>query len=195
MIAFTQLAGVALHLPGANIDTDQIIPAQFLTGTDRAGLGDALFHNLRRDEAGRVRALSPFDTPPFARAAILITGENFGCGSSREHAAWALLDFGIRCVVAPSFGDIFRANCAKNGMLTIALDPRDVDRLASMADGSGFVVDLDALRIDAPDGSAMPFSIDPVVRRKLLAGLDDIGETLQREQAILRFEAARQAAA
>lgn len=191
MIPFVRLTGVALSLPSADIDTDQIIPAQFLTGTERTGLGRHLFHNLRANPDGSPKADSPFDRAPFSDACILIAGGNFGCGSSREHAVWALLDFGIRCVIAPSFGDIFRANCGKNGILAVTLAPELLDGMALQADGSTFCVDLEACEILGPDRQPIGFLIDPLVRRKLLRGLDDIGETLLREPAIAAFEAAR----
>jgi 3-isopropylmalate/(R)-2-methylmalate dehydratase small subunit len=164
MEKFTKLRAVAAPLPMVNVDTDKIIPKQFLKTIKRTGLSKGLFYDLRFDEAGRPKAGFVLDQPAYREARILIAGANFGCGSSREHAPWALLDFGIRCVIAPSFADIFYNNCFKNGILPIALPPAQVDLLMDDAErGSNAVVsvDLESQTIAGPDGGELRFEIDP----------------------------------
>ena len=192
MQAFTTLTGVAAPLPLANVDTDKIIPAQFLKTIKRTGLGVHLMHTLRYDGAGQERPDFVLNREPYRHAEILIAHENFGCGSSREHAPWALLDFGIRCVIAPSFADIFHNNCFKNGILPIAL-PRDVcDRLmedARMGSNARLTIDLSRQVVVRPNGEEIPFAVDALRRHLLLNGLDDIGQTMQRAPAINAYEA------
>jgi 3-isopropylmalate/(R)-2-methylmalate dehydratase small subunit len=180
--AFTRTTGRVAVLDRADVDTDQIIPKQFLKRIERTGYGEFLFHDWRQDPAFEL------NRPEYAGATILVTGRNFGCGSSREHAAWALQDHGFEVVVAPSFGDIFAANAAQIGLVTVAL-PEDVVRRL-MAAGE-LTVDLEALAITPPDGEAVAFEFDPFRRHKLLHGLDDIGLTLQHEDEIAAFESSR----
>jgi 3-isopropylmalate/(R)-2-methylmalate dehydratase small subunit len=196
MQAFTTLTAVAAPLPLANVDTDKIIPARFLKTIARTGLGRNLFDSLRYDADGKERPDFVLNQEPYRHAQILIAHENFGCGSSREHAPWALLDFGIRCVIAPDFADIFFNNCFKNGILPISL-PRDVcDKLmqdARLGDNARLTVDLARQVVVRPDGEEIPFEIDPLRKHLLLNGLDDIGQTLQHVTAIDAFEQRRQA--
>jgi 3-isopropylmalate/(R)-2-methylmalate dehydratase small subunit len=191
MQPFTTLDAKAAPLDIANLDTDQIIPKQFLKTVEREGLGKGLFYDLRFDEAGRAKPDFVLNDPRYARAGVLIAGDNFGCGSSREHAPWALLDFGIRCVIAPSFADIFYSNCFENGLLPIALPENEVKRLMDEAKGGNhvFSVDLAAQTVTAPSGAVVHFDIDPGRKEKLLNGLDAIGETLQAARAIDDYEA------
>ncbi len=196
MERFTVLTGVAAPLPMINVDTDKIIPKQFLKTIKRTGLGGALFFELRYDGGGGEIASFVLNQERYRAASILIAGENFGCGSSREHAPWALLDFGFRCIIAPSFADIFYNNCFKNGILPVVLPRSDVDQLMRQAEGtpSGeFVVDLERQEIRAPDGSVVLFEVDPFRKDCLLHGLDDIGLTLQKAAAIAAFEARQRA--
>ena len=191
MEKFTHLDGIAAALPMINVDTDQIIPKQFLTTIERSGLGKNLFYDLRYDEDGGERADFVLNRPPWREAVILVAGDNFGCGSSREHAPWALLDFGIRAIIAPSFADIFHNNCCKNGILPVALPQSEADelmRLASDAASACFSVDLRSCAIHA-GGRAIPFTLEAALRQRLLEGLDDIALTLQRREDILAFEA------
>jgi 3-isopropylmalate/(R)-2-methylmalate dehydratase small subunit len=190
MDKFTMLEGVAAPLPMINVDTDAIIPKQFLKTIKRTGLGKSLFHDLRYDEQGQERPEFVLNQPPYRKAQILVTGENFGCGSSREHAPWALLDFGIRCVIAPSFADIFYNNCFQNGILPVKLPAADVDQLMEDARGPNPIlkVDLEKQEIRRPDGGIVRFDIDPFRKRCLLEGLDSIGLTLQHEAAISAYE-------
>ena len=193
MDKFQLLKGVAAPLPLVNVDTDMIIPARFLKTIKRTGLGKSAFYAMRYDENGAERPEFVLNQAPYRAAKILIAGANFGCGSSREHAPWSLADFGIRCVIAPSFADIFIGNAFKNGILCIVLPQIDVDKLAAQA-GSGntaggvFTVDLENQTITAPDGHAVPFSVDGTKRNNLLKGLDDIGITLQSVDKIKAFE-------
>lgn len=191
MTPFTTLDAKAAPLDVANVDTDQIIPKQFLKTVDREGMSKGLFYDLRFDEAGREKPDFVLNDPRYARAGVLIAGDNFGCGSSREHAAWALLDFGIRCVIAPSFADIFYSNCFQNGLLPIALPEDQVRQLMGEAKGGNhvFSVDLAAQTVTSPSGARFHFDIDPARKEKLLKGLDAIGETLQHAAAIDDFEA------
>ena len=189
---FTTLTGIAAYLPMINVDTDMIIPKQYLKTIKRTGLGKGLFAELRYDEKGAPLPDFVLHKPPYAKAKILITGENFGCGSSREHAPWALLDFGFRCIIAPSFADIFYNNCFKNGILPIALPQEEIDKLiddASRGANATITVDLAAQGIRGPDGGVIKFDIDPFRKRCLMEGLDDIGLTLEKGDAIGAFEA------
>jgi len=192
MQKFTTLTGVAAPLPMTNVDTDMIIPKQYLKTIERTGLGRGLFDEMRYDEAGNEKPDFVLNRPAYRGAQILVTGANFGCGSSREHAPWALLDFGIRCVIAPSFADIFYNNCFKNGILPIALPQEDVDKLMADAErgaNATITVDLEAQTIRGPDGGTVRFDIDPFRKHCLLNGLDDIGLTLEKAAAIDSFEA------
>lgn len=192
MEPFARLTGVAAPMPHANVDTDTIIPARFLKVTDRSGLGDGLFAGLRYRPDGAEEPDFILNLARYRSAKILIAHENFGCGSSREHACWALLDFGIRCVVAPSFADIFRANCLRNGMLAACL-PRDACDLliadtALDATSAPLTIDLDDQQVVRTGGGVLGFAIPPLHRHILLNGLDEIGLTLEHARAIDRFE-------
>jgi 3-isopropylmalate dehydratase small subunit len=193
MQPFTHLDGRAAPLPIANLDTDQIIPKQFLKTVDREGLGKGLFYDLRFDGQGREKPDFVLNQPAYAGAKVLIAGDNFGCGSSREHAPWALLDFGLRCVIAPSFADIFYNNCFENGLLPITLPEDQVRALMDEAKGGNhlFTVDLDSQSVVAPSGRRFSFEMDPGRKEKLLKGLDAIGETLRHAADIDAFEARR----
>jgi 3-isopropylmalate/(R)-2-methylmalate dehydratase small subunit len=198
MDKFTKLTGVAAPLPLINVDTDMIIPKQFLKTIERSGLGKNLFDEMRYDADGNEIADFVLNRPAYRKATILVAGENFGCGSSREHAPWALLDFGIRCVIAPSFADIFYNNCLKNGILPIALPQEEVDKLMDDAErGANAVVsiDLENQVITGPDGGSIGFEVDSFHKHCLLNGLDDIGLTLEKVTAIDAFEAKQAAAA
>ena len=191
MQKFTTLTGIAAVLPMINVDTDMIIPKQYLKTIKRTGLGKGLFAELRYDEAGADLPEFVLNKKPYSDAKILITGENFGCGSSREHAPWALLDFGIRCLIAPSFADIFYNNCFKNGILPITLPQAEIDKLiddAGRGANATLSIDLAAQEIRGPDGGAIRFEIDPFRKRCLMEGLDDIGLTLEKASAIESFE-------
>jgi 3-isopropylmalate/(R)-2-methylmalate dehydratase small subunit len=191
MQKFTTLTGIAAVLPMINVDTDMIIPKQYLKTIKRTGLGKGLFAELRYDEAGKSLPEFVLNKKPYSDAKILITGENFGCGSSREHAPWALLDFGIRCLIAPSFADIFYNNCFKNGILPITLPQAEIDKLiddAGRGANATLSIDLAAQEIRGPDGGVIRFEIDPFRKRCLMEGLDDIGLTLEKEGAIDTFE-------
>ena len=196
MQPFRTLTGIAAPLRMIDVDTDRIIPKQFLKTIRRTGLGANLFNDLRYTPDGAEIADFVLNRKPWRKAEILIAGENFGCGSSREHAPWALLDFGIRCVIAPSFADIFYNNCFKNGILPVTLPGAAVDGMldqSEQGDNARFTVDLERNRVTAPDGSETGFEIDPFRRRCLLEGLDEIGLTLENAAAIDGFEAARRA--
>ncbi|HKA46597.1 MAG TPA: 3-isopropylmalate dehydratase small subunit [Methyloceanibacter sp.] len=191
MEKFTTLTGIAAHLPMINVDTDMIIPKQFLKTIKRTGLGQGLFAELRYDEDGNPHPHFVLHKAPYTEANILITGENFGCGSSREHAPWALLDFGFRCIIAPSFADIFYNNCFKNGILPIRLPQSEIDKLvddASRGANATITVDLPNQEIRGPDGGVIHFDIDPFLKRCLMEGLDDIGLTLEKAHHIEAFE-------
>ena len=191
MEKFTTLTGVAAPLPLVNIDTDMIIPKQFLKTVQRTGLSKGLFYEMRFDENGKPKDGFVLDQPAYKNTQILVAGENFGCGSSREHAPWALLDAGIRCVIAPSFADIFYNNCFKNGILPIALPQEEVDKLmddASRGANAILTVDLEKQEITGPDGGTIKFDIDPFRKHCLLNGLDDIGLTLEKAGKIETFE-------
>lgn len=197
MQAFTKLTGIAAPMPKANVDTDQIIPARFLKSISRTGFGKNLFANFRYREDGGENPDFVLNQEPYRKAEILIAFENFGCGSSREHAPWALLDFGIRCVIAPDFADIFHNNSFKNGVLPVKL-PREVcEQLmedARMGGNARLTVDLEREVVVRPNGEEIPFKIDPLRRHLLLNGLDDIGQTLQHAPAIDSYEAKQKAA-
>jgi 3-isopropylmalate/(R)-2-methylmalate dehydratase small subunit len=193
MDPFTTLSGVAAPLPAANVDTDQIIPKQFLSTVERAGLARGLFHDMRFAPDGSPNPDFVLNKPAYAGASILITGPNFGCGSSREHAPWALLDHGIRCVIAASFADIFFNNCFKNGVLPLVLPEDEVRELMAQAAGHNarFDIDLERQTLTAPSGRVHAFAIDPGRKRAMLLGLDEIGETLTHAPAIAAFEERR----
>jgi 3-isopropylmalate/(R)-2-methylmalate dehydratase small subunit len=191
MEKFTTLTGVAAPLPMINVDTDMIIPKQFLKTIKRSGLGKSLFYELRFDENGNERPDFVLNKPAYRKAEILVAGENFGCGSSREHAPWALLDFGIRCVISTGFADIFYNNCFQNGILPIKVKPEDLEKLMDDAErgaNARLTVDLEAQEIRGPDGGVVKFDIDPFRKRCLLNGLDNIGLTLEKEKAITSYE-------
>ena len=190
MEVFTRLTAVAAPLPMINVDTDMIIPKQFLKTIRRSGLANGLFYELRYEPSGAAKAGFVLDRDPYRQAKILVTGANFGCGSSREHAPWALLDFGIRCLIGLSFADIFFNNCFKNGILPIVLPQPEVDRLIAVAEAGGtLTVDLPAQTITLPDASVIAFDIDPFRKACLLEGLDEIGLALQKALTIAAFEA------
>ena len=191
MDAFTTLTGVAAPLPLINIDTDMIIPKQFLKTIARTGLGKNLFDEMRYTEGGAEIPGFVLNQPAYRKAEILVAGENFGCGSSREHAPWALLDFGIRCVIAPSFADIFYGNCFKNGILPITLPQEQVDVLmedAQRGENARIIVDLAAQTVTGSDGRQFRFDVDAFKKHCLLNGLDDIGLTLEKKTSIDAFE-------
>ena len=193
MDAFTRLDAAAAPLPLANIDTDQIIPKQFLKIIDRKGLAKGLFYDLRFDDQGREKPDFVLNQPAYKGAGVLIAGDNFGCGSSREHAPWALMDFGVTCVIASSFADIFYNNCFQNGLLPVVLKPQEVQQLMDEARGGNHVVsiDLEAQTVTSPSGAVFRFDIDAQRKNKMLKGLDAIGETLQAAPAIDTYEARR----
>jgi len=196
MDKFTKLTGVAAPLPMINVDTDMIIPKQFLKTIKRSGLGKNLFDEMRFDDNGNEIPDFVLNKPAYRNAQILVSGDNFGCGSSREHAPWSLLDFGIRCVIAPSFADIFYNNCFKNGILPIRLPQEDVDKLMADAErgaNATVTIDLEKQEITGPDGGCIKFEVEAFRKHCLLNGLDDIGLTLQKGDAINEFEAKRAA--
>jgi 3-isopropylmalate/(R)-2-methylmalate dehydratase small subunit len=191
MERFTQLRGVAAPMPMINVDTDKIIPKQYLKTIKRSGLGRHLFDDLRYTMDGAEVPEFVLNRPPYRDAKILVAGENFGCGSSREHAPWALMDFGIRCVIAPSFADIFYNNCFKNGILPIALPQAQIDLLmadAELGANAMLTIDLERQEIGRPNGETVSFDIEPFRKHCLLNGLDDIGLTLNQASAIDAFE-------
>jgi len=191
MEKFTELTGIAAPMPAINVDTDQIIPKQFLKTIKRSGLREGLFFDLRFEDDGSEKADFVLNKPAYRNAEILLTGENFGCGSSREHAPWALLDFGIRCVIAPSFADIFYNNCFKNGILPIVLPQEQIDKLvetASRGANARMTIDLPNQVIRDADGNETSFSIDPFRKHCLIEGLDDIGLTMQKDTKISAYE-------
>jgi len=192
MEPFKQLTAVAAPLPLVNVDTDMIIPKQFLKTIQRSGLGQALFDEMRRTPDGKDIPDFVLNKPAYKDAKILVAGANFGCGSSREHAPWALLDYGFRCIIAPSFADIFYGNCFKNGILPIALPQAEIDKLMDDAErGANAIisVDLEKQEIRGPDGGVIHFDIDPFRKQILLNGWDDIGLTLRDGAAIDDYEA------
>lgn len=189
MESFTKLTAIAAPLPIMNVDTDMIIPKQFLRTIKRTGLGINLFNDMRYDEAGNEIPDFILNKEPYRHAEILVAGDNFGCGSSREHAPWALLDFGIRCVIAPSFADIFFNNCFKNGILPIVLKQEFVKRIMDEAKaGHKVTIDLAAQKIALTDGTEIGFDIEPFRKHCLLNGLDDIGLTLEKADEITAYE-------
>ena len=197
MQKFTSLTGVAAPLPMINVDTDMIIPKQYLKTIKRTGLGTGLFSEKRYRDDGSENPDFILNKSAYRKSKILVAGDNFGCGSSREHAPWALLDFGIRCVIAPSFADIFYNNCFKNGILPIKLPQSEIDKLMDDAErGANAVisVDLEKQEIRGPDGGMVKFEIDPHRKHCLLNGLDDIGLTMVKKDRIERFEEKAKAA-
>lgn len=192
MEKFTSLTAVAAPMPIINIDTDMIIPKDYLKTIKRTGLGEGLFAEMRYNEDGSDNAEFVLNKDAYKSAEILVAGDNFGCGSSREHAPWALLDFGIRCVISTSFADIFYNNCFKNGILPITVSQEKLDALmddANRGSNSTITVDLEAQTIQGPDGGTINFDIDEGRKHRLLNGIDDIGETLEKADAISSFEA------
>jgi len=197
MDKFTRMTAIAAPLAMINIDTDKIIPKQYLKTIHRKGLGKGLFDEMRYRADGSENPDFVLNQEPYRKTEILVAGENFGCGSSREHAPWALLDFGIRCVIAPSFADIFYNNCFKNGILPIALPQAEVDLLMDDARKGGnarLTVDLEAQTITRPDGETIRFEIDPFRKHCLLHGLDDIGLTMEKKTKIDSYEAGQRTA-
>ncbi|MAA99469.1 MAG: 3-isopropylmalate dehydratase small subunit [Stappia sp.] len=191
MEKFDKLTGVAAPLPFINIDTDMIIPKQFLKTIKRTGLGTALFHEMRTLDDGSENPDFVLNQPAYRNAQILVAGDNFGCGSSREHAPWALLDFGVRCVISTSFADIFYNNCFKNGILPIVVSEDDLEKLmddARRGANATLTVDLEAQEIHGPDGGVITFDIDPFRKHCLLNGLDDIGLTMEKAPMIDGYE-------
>ncbi len=191
MDKFTTLTSVAAPLPMINVDTDMIIPKQFLKTIKRTGLGKSLFYEMRYGEKGEENPDFVLNKPAYRNAKILVAGENFGSGSSREHAPWALLDFGIRCVISTSFADIFYNNCFKNGILPVIVPPEDLEKLmddAERGSNATLTVDLESQEIRGPDGGAVRFDIDPFRKKCLIEGLDDIGLTMQKAEKIKSFE-------
>ena len=197
MQKFTTLTGVAAPMPMPNIDTDKIIPAEHLKTIKRTGLGKVLFERMRYTDDGKERPDFVLNKPAYRNAKIIVAGENFGCGSSREHAPWALLDFGITCVISTSFADIFYNNSFKNGILPIKLPKEDVDKLlddASRGANAVITIDLEKQEIRGPDGGCIKFDIDPFRKHCLLNGLDDVGLTMQKKPKIDGFEAQQKSA-
>lgn len=191
MEKFNKLSGVAAAMPLMNIDTDMIIPKQYLKTIQRAGLGKHLFAEMRYEDDGSDTQDFVLNQPAYRDANILVAGDNFGCGSSREHAPWALLDFGIRCVISTSFADIFYNNCFKNGILPIVVTKEQHEKLLDDADrgaNATLSVDLEAQEIKGPDGGTISFELEPFRKHCLLNGLDDIGLTLEKTSKVERFE-------
>jgi 3-isopropylmalate/(R)-2-methylmalate dehydratase small subunit len=191
MQPFRKLTSVAAPMRVINVDTDMIIPKQYLKTIKRTGLGSALFSEMRYDDKGKENPDFVLNKPAYRKAEILVAGDNFGCGSSREHAPWALLDFGIRCVISTSFADIFYNNCFKNGILPIKVSPEDLEKLFEDADrgaNATLSVDLEAQTIQGPDGGQIRFDIDPFRKHCLLNGLDDIGLTMQKAKKLDSYE-------
>jgi 3-isopropylmalate/(R)-2-methylmalate dehydratase small subunit len=192
MEKFEKISGIAAPMPLINIDTDMIIPKQFLKTIKRSGLGVNLFDEMRYDDNGDEIPDFVLNKPAYRSSEIIVAGDNFGCGSSREHAPWAIKDFGIRCVIAPAFADIFYNNCFKNGILPIALPQDQVDVLMKDAEkgaNARMEVDLVSQQISTSDGAVFSFEVDEFKKRCLLEGLDDIGQTFQKVAAIDNFEA------
>lgn len=197
MEKFTKLTGVAAPMDMINIDTDMVIPKQFLKTIKREGLGKHLFHEMRYDADGNENPDFVLNKPAYRNAEIIVAGDNFGCGSSREHAPWALKDFGIKCVISTSFADIFYNNSFKNGMLLIKVSKENLDKLMDDADrgaNATLTIDLENQTISGPDGGQISFDIDPFKKHCLINGLDDIGLTEQKVKKIDSFEESREAA-
>ena len=197
MEKFTVLEGVAAPLKMINVDTDMIIPKQYLKTIKRTGLAKGLFSEQRYKDDGSENPDFVLNKPAYRKAKIIVAGDNFGCGSSREHAPWALADFGVRCVISTSFGDIFYNNCFKNGLLPIRVSPEDLDKLFDDADrgaNSTLTIDLEKQEIRGPDGGVVKFDVDPFRKHCLLNGLDDIGLTQQKQGKIKSYEDKAQAA-
>jgi 3-isopropylmalate/(R)-2-methylmalate dehydratase small subunit len=191
MQKFTTLTGVAAPLPMINVDTDKIIPKQYLKTIERTGLGKGLFAEMRYNEDGSENPDFVLNKPAYRNAKVLVAGDNFGCGSSREHAPWALADFGIRCVISTNFADIFYNNCFKNGMLLVKVGPEDIEKLFDDAErgaNATLTIDLEKQEIRGPDGGVVHFDIDPHLKHCLLNGLDDIGLTEQKRESIVSYE-------
>jgi len=196
MEKFDKLTSVAAPMDMINIDTDMVIPKQFLKTIKRSGLGKHLFHEMRYDDDGNEVEDFVLNQPAYRNAQILVADENFGCGSSREHAPWAILDFGIKCVIAPSFADIFYNNCFKNGILPIKLPKEDWEKVmddAKRGANATLTVDLENQIITGPDGGEVHFDIDPFKKKCLLEGLDDVGLTMQNSDKIEKFETEKNA--
>ena len=194
MEKFTVLEGVAAPMKLVNVDTDMIIPKQYLKTIQRTGLGKGLFSEMRYLDDGAENPAFVLNQPAYRTSKILVAGDNFGCGSSREHAPWALLDFGIRCVISTSFADIFYNNCFKNGILPIVVSKDDLDKQFDDAErgaNATLTIDLPAQEIRGPDGGVVKFEIDPFRKRCLVEGLDDIGLTLQKAPSIDQYETAK----
>lgn len=194
MDKFDKLTSVAAPMNMINVDTDMIIPKQFLKTIERTGLGKHLFSEMRYDDSGNEIEDFVLNQPAYRNSEILVADENFGCGSSREHAPWALLDFGIKCVIAPSFADIFYNNCFKNGILPIKLPKEDWEKVMDDAErgaNATLTVDLEAQTITGPDGGSVSFELDPFKKKCLLEGLDDVGLTMQNGEKIDSYEADR----
>src|SRR5437868_1900549 len=197
MDKFTKLTGVAAPMPIVNVDTDMIIPKDYLKTIKRTGLGTGLFAEMRYKEDGSENPDFVLNKPAYRKAQILVAGDNFGCGSSREHAPWALLDFGIRCVISTSFADIFYNNCFKNGVLPIQVSPDDLEKLFDDAErgaNATLSIDLDKQEIRGPDGGMIKFDIDAFRKHCLLNGLDDIGLTMVKAEKIASYERKTKAA-
>jgi 3-isopropylmalate/(R)-2-methylmalate dehydratase small subunit len=191
MEKFTTLEGVAAPLKLINVDTDMIIPKQYLKTIKRTGLGTGLFAEMRYDDNGKENPEFVLNKPAYRQAKVLVAGDNFGCGSSREHAPWALMDFGIRCVISTSFADIFYNNCFKNGILPIKVSPENLEKLfddAERGSNATLTIDLASQEIRGPDGGTIKFDIDAHRKHCLLNGLDDIGLTLEKDSKIVDFE-------
>ena len=191
MQKFTTLTGVAAPLNIMNVDTDMIIPKDYLKTIERTGLGRGLFSEMRYNEDGTENPDFVLNRPAYRNAQIIVAGDNFGCGSSREHAPWALLDFGIHCVISTSFADIFHNNCFKNGILPVVVSKEDLDKLMDDAErgaNATLTVDLEKLEIHGPDGGVVKFEVDPFKRHCLLNGLDDIGLTMEKADHLAAFE-------
>ena len=191
MEKFSTITGVVAPLNMINIDTDMIIPKQFLKTIKRTGLGENLFHEMRYNENGTENPEFVLNRPTYKDAQIIVAGDNFGCGSSREHAPWALLDFGIRCIISTSFADIFYNNCFKNGILPIKIEKPDLESLmedAELGANSTITIDLESQKVTRPDGGVIFFELDSFKKKCLLNGLDDIGLTMQKVDTIENFE-------
>ncbi|NQV82702.1 MAG: 3-isopropylmalate dehydratase small subunit [Rhodospirillales bacterium] len=196
MEKFTTLTGVAAPMDLINIDTDMVIPKQYLTTIERTGLGRGLFHEMRYNKDGSDNPDFVLNKPAYKNASILVAGDNFGCGSSREHAPWALLDYGIKCVISTSFADIFYNNCFKNGILPIRLPREDVEKLLEDAErgaNATITIDLETQTITGPDGGEIKFELDEFKKHCLFNGLDDVGLTMEKEDKIAGYEDSRKA--